>query len=189
MRSCTAASLVKAEAYPDHFTRDGRFLTYGRQRLGFYEAHALDLLNPGAVPLILVPNVTLSDEARFSRNERWVAYASNQSGSDQIWVIPFPPTGEKWQISQTGGVQPRWSADGNELFFVDPDGRLMAVSIMEGDPRRASEPKPLFATGLTPSNALDQLAVVGGRFLLKLPLSSRAEVSSPIQVLVNWTAR
>jgi|CXWL01.1.fsa_nt_gi serine/threonine protein kinase len=181
--------IVTAEAFPDHFTRDGRFLTYGRQRLGFYEAQALDLLTPGAKPVILVPNVTLSDEARFSRNEKWVAYASNQSGADEIWVIPFPPTGEKWRISQAGGVQPRWSSDGNELFFLDPDGRLMAVSIPEGDPRRAGEPKPLFATGLTPSNALDQLAVVGDRFLLKLPLSSRAEDSSPIQVLVNWTTR
>jgi serine/threonine protein kinase len=181
--------LVRAESYPDHFTRDGRFLTYGRQRLGFYEAQALDILTPGAKPVILVPNVTLSDEARFSRSEKWIAYASNQSGSDQTWVIPFPPTGEKWQISQGGGVQPRWSSDGNELFFLDPDGRLMAVSIPEGDPRRAGEPKPLFATGLTPSNALDQVAVVGDRFLLKLPLSSRAEDSSPIQVLVNWTAR
>ena len=181
--------LVTGEAYPDDFTRDGRFITYGRQRLGFFEAQALDLLKPGAKPLILVPNVTLSDESRFSRNEKWVAYASNQSGSDQIWVIPFPPTGEKWQISQAGGVQPRWSTDGNEWLFIDPDGRLMAVSIPEGDPRRANEPKPLFATGLTPSNALDQLAVVGDRFLLRLPLSSRAEDSSPIQVLVNWTKR
>ncbi len=181
--------LVAAEAFPDHFSRDGRFLTYGRQRLGFYEAQALDLLTPGAKPVILVPNVTLSDETRFSRSEEWIAYASNQSGSDQVWVIPFPPTGEKWQISQKGGVQPRWSSDGNELFFLDPDGRLMAVSIPEGDPRRAGEPKPLFAAGLTPSNALDQIAVVGDRFLLKLPLSSRAEDSSPIQVLVNWTTQ
>ena len=181
--------LVTAEAYPDHFSRDGRFLTYGRQRLGFFEAQALDILTPGAKPVILVPNVTLSDEARFSRSEKWVVYCSNQSGSDQTWVIPFPPTGEKWQISKAGGVQPRWSSDGNELFFLDPDGRLMAVSIPEGDPRRAGEPKPLFATGLTPSNALDQFAVVGDRFLLKLPLSSRAGDSSPIQVLVNWTTR
>jgi serine/threonine protein kinase len=181
--------LVAAEAYPDHFTRDGRFLTYGRQRLGFYEAQALDLLTPGATPVMLVPNVTLSDEARFSRNEKWVAYASNQSGADQTWVIPFPPTGEKWQISQSSGVQPRWSHDGHELFFLDPDGRLMAVSMPDGDPRRAGEPKPLFATGLTPSNALDQFAVVGDRFLMKLPLSSRAGDSSPIQVFVNWTTR
>ncbi|MBK5254578.1 MAG: hypothetical protein JJE39_00950 [Vicinamibacteria bacterium] len=115
----------------------GRFLTFGRQRLGFCEAQVLDILTPGAKPLMLVPNVTMSDESRFSKNEKWVAYASNQSGSDQTWVIPFPPTGEEWQISQTGGVQPRWSSDGNELFFLDPDGRLMAVSIPEGDPLRA----------------------------------------------------
>ena len=181
--------LVPIEAYPDHFTRDGRFMTYGRQRAGLYEAMALDLLTPGAKPITLVPDVTMSDETRFSKSERWVAYSSNQSGTDQVWVVPFPPTGEKWQISRDGGVQPRWSRDGNELFFLDPDGRLMAVSIPDGDPRKAGEPKPLFPTGLTPSNALDQIAVVGDRFLLRLPPTSRAGDSSPIQVLVNWTSR
>jgi dipeptidyl aminopeptidase/acylaminoacyl peptidase len=181
--------LVAAEAYPDHMTRDGRFLTYGRQQMAFFEAWAHDILTPGAKPIALVPGVTLSDESRFSKNEKWIAYHSNQSGSDQVWVIPFPPTGEKWQISQDGGVQPRWSTDGNELFYRNPDGRLMGVGMPDGDPRRAREPKALFLTGLTPSNALDQIAVVGDRFLLRLPASARTTISSPVQIFVNWTAR
>jgi dipeptidyl aminopeptidase/acylaminoacyl peptidase len=181
--------LLPAEAYPDHMTRDGRFVTFGRQQVGFFEAWALDILTPGAKPVVLVPGVTLSDETRFSKNEQWVAYHSNQGGNDQVWVIPFPPTGEKWQISQDGGVQPRWSADGNELFYLNPDGRLMAAGMPDGDPRRAREPKALFLTGLTPSNALDQIAVVGDRFLLRLPASIRTTISSPIQIFVNWTAR
>ena len=181
--------LLAAEAYPDHITRDGRFLTYGRQEMGFFEAWAHDIVAPGAKAIALVPGVTLSDETRFSKNEKWIAYHSNQSGSDQVWVMPFPPTGEKWQISQDGGVQPRWSADGNELFYLNPDGRLMAVGMPDGDPRRAREPKALFLTGLTPSNALDQIAVVGDRFLLRLPASARTTISSPIQIFVNWTTR
>ena len=51
----------------------------------------------------------------------------------------------------------------------------MAVSMPDGDPRRAREPKALFLTGLTPSNALDQIAVVGDRFLLRLPASARTD--------------
>jgi dipeptidyl aminopeptidase/acylaminoacyl peptidase len=182
-------TIVDAEAYPDHFTRDGRFLTYGRQRAGLYEAWALDTLTPGAKPISLVPSVTLSDEARFSKNEKWLAYSSNHSGTDQVWIIPFPPSREKWQISQNGGVQPRWSADGNELFYLNPDGYVMAVSVPDGDPRRAGQPRALFATGLAPSNALDQIAVVGDRFLLRIPADTRGELSSPLQVLVNWSAR
>ena len=184
--------LLAGEAYPDHFSPDGRFITYGRQRLGFYEAWALDITTPGARPVALVPDVTLADETRFSPNQKWVAYHSNQSGSDQVWVIPFQPNGEKWQISQAGGVQPRWAPDGNELFYLDypdADGQVVSVAMPDSDPRRAGEPKPLFSTGLAPSNALDQFAVVSDRFLLRLPASSRAASSSPIEILINWTAR
>jgi hypothetical protein len=59
----------------------------------------------------------------------------------------------------------------------------------DGDPRRAREAKALFLTGLTPSNALDQFAVVGDRFLVRLPANSRSSISSPIQILINWTGR
>jgi dipeptidyl aminopeptidase/acylaminoacyl peptidase len=181
--------LLAAEAYPDDITRDGRFVTYGRQQQAFFEAWAHDILTSGAKPTALVSGVTLSDETRFSKNEKWIAYHSNHGGTDQVWVIPFPPTGEKWQISKDGGVQPRWSADGQELFYLNPDGRLMSVAMPDGDPRRAREAKALFLTGLTPSNALDQFAVVGDRFLVRLPANSRSAISSPIQILINWTVR
>ena len=102
-------------------------------------------------------------------------------------MIAFPTTGEKWQISKAGGVQPRWSPDGNELFYLDHRGQLMSVRMPESDPRRADEPKALFSTGLAPSNALDQFAVVGARFLLRLPASTNAATSSPVEVLTNWT--
>ena len=181
--------LLAAEAYPDHFSRDGRYLTYGRQRLGLYESWALDTQDANAKPIALVPDVTLADEARFSPNQRWIAYSSNQGANDQVWVVSFPPSGEKWQISQAGGVQPRWSPHGGELFYLDPDGRIMSVMMPDSDPRRAGEPKALFDTGLAPSNALDQFAVVGNRFLLRLPASLRAAISSPLEILINWTRR
>lgn len=181
--------LLEAEAYPDHFSPDSRFITYGRQRLGLYEGWALDITTAGATPIAIVPDVTLADEAHFSPNQKWVAFHANHSGSEQVWVVPFPPNGEKWQISQAGGVQPRWSPDGNELFYLDADGRMVSVATPESDPRRAKEPRTLFSTGLAPSNALDQFAVVGDRFLLRLPASSRSAISSPIEILINWTAR
>ena len=102
-------------------------------------------------------------------------------------MIPFPPTGEKWQISKAGGVQPRWSADGSELFYLDPGGQLMTVRMPDSDPHRAGEPQTLFLTGLTPSNALDQFTAVGNRFLLRLPASTNGATSSPVEVLTNWT--
>lgn len=128
-----------------------------------------------------------SVEGRFSPSGKWLAYHSNESGSDQVAIIPFPPTGEKWQISKAGGVQPRWSPDGQELFYLDPQGQLMAVRVPDSDPRRAAQPQPLFSTGLAPSNALDQFAVVGSRFLFRLPASTTSATSSPVEVLTNWT--
>ena len=181
--------LVAGEAYPDQFSPDGKFITYGKQRLGFYEAWALDITTPGAKPVAVTQGVTLADETRFSPNQKWVAYASNESGRDQVWVIPFPPNGETWQISQAGGVQPRWAADGNELFYLDADGRVVGVAMPGSDPRRAGEARPLFSTGLIPSNALDQFAVSGDRFLVRLPSNSRSAITSPIEIMINWTAR
>jgi dipeptidyl aminopeptidase/acylaminoacyl peptidase len=180
-------TLLPKEAYPDAFTRDGRFLVFGLPRESLFEAWVLDVLTPGAKPFPVVGGVTLADEGRFSPSGKWLAYHSNESGSDQVALIPFPPTGEKWQISKAGGVQPRWSADGQELFYLDPQGRLMAVRVPDSDPRRAAEPQPLFSTGLAPSNAIDQFAVVGSRFLFRLPASTTSATSSPVQVLTNWT--
>jgi len=181
--------VVDAEAYPDSFSRDGRYISYGRARGNLYEAWALDVKTPGAKPILLVMGVTLSDETRFSPNGRWVAYHANQTGAVQVHVIPFPPTGESWQISTAGGAQPRWSADGQELFYLDGGGRLMSVKMPDSDPRRAAEPKALFNTGLTTvSDALDQFAVVGGRFLLRVPAAGGPDPAA-IQVVVNWKSR
>jgi Tol biopolymer transport system component len=60
----------------------------------------------------------------------WLAYQSNASGSEEIWVQPFPHVEQgRWQVSTGGGTQPLWARNGRELFFRRPDGRLMAVSI------------------------------------------------------------
>jgi hypothetical protein len=99
--------------------------------------------------------------------------------------MPFPPTGEKWQISRDGGVQPRWSADGQELYFLDHKGHLMSVGMRDSDPRAAAPAKTLFSTGLIVSNALDQFAVARDRFLIRMPASADANTVT-IQVLVNW---
>jgi Tol biopolymer transport system component len=173
-------------AYPDSVSRDGRFVLFGMASASVYELFALDMLTPGAKPIPLVTGRTVADEGRFSPNGRWVAYHSNEGSGVQVSVIPFPPTGEKWQISQTGGVQPRWSKDGQELFYLDFDGRLMSVRMPESDPRRAGTPTALFATGLVPSNSLDQFEPVGDRFLLRVP-AVPAATASPIAVVVNWT--
>jgi serine/threonine protein kinase len=71
---------------------------------------------------------------QFSPDGRWVAYNSNESGRAEIYVAPFPGPGAKWQISNTGGLYPRWKGDGKELFYW-AEGRMMAASVRGGAER------------------------------------------------------
>jgi dipeptidyl aminopeptidase/acylaminoacyl peptidase len=139
--------------------------------------------------VLLATGSPQADEPRFSPNGRWLAYhASASGGGDQVNVIPFPPTGERWQISGDGGVQPRWSPDGEELFYLDRAGRVMSVALPGSDPRGAGVPRPLFETGIEASNAFDQFAVApGGRFLLRFPFGNDPGV--PVHVILGWSQR
>ena len=70
------------------------------------------------------------DQGQFSPDRRWVAYAADGSGRSEVIVVPFPATGERFQVSRQGGVQPVWREDGRELYFLAPDGTLVAVPIL-----------------------------------------------------------
>ena len=104
-----------------------------------------------------------------------MAYQSNESGRVEIYVRLFPGPGGQRQVSTAGGSQPRWRPDGKELFYVAPDGRLMAAPIAVGADRQTAEvgaPLPLFLTRLPPPpSALksQQYAVApDGRFLMNV---------------------
>jgi serine/threonine protein kinase/Tol biopolymer transport system component len=177
--------VVPRAAFPDSWTRDGRFIAFGAARQSEYDLFAVDLSAPGQTPVLLATGNPVADEPRFSPSGRWVSYhAAAEGGTDQVFVIPFPPTGERWQISSDGGVQPRWSPSGDELFYLGR-GRLMSVRMPGGDPRRAGVPQPLFETPLQPSRNYDQFAVAAtDRFLLRIPFGHDA--GAPVHVVVGW---
>jgi len=124
-----------------------------------------------------------------------VVYVSNEGGIDQVYIRPFPGPGAKRQASTNGGVDPRWGRDGRELFFVAPDGKLMAVAIHADADGRTLNPGPpvaLFATRLpTGANislgflSRPQYAVASdGRFLMNVTVDDNAP--SPISIILNW---
>ena len=81
-----------------------------------------------------VPSIFLKTDAnelwgQFSPDGRWVAYQSNETGRYEIYVRPFSSRGGATPISTAGGVYPRWSRDGKELYYIAPDAKMMAVSI------------------------------------------------------------
>ena len=87
--------------------------------------------------------------AALSPDGRWLAYASDESGRFEIYVMKPPPEpGGKWQVSTAGGVEPRWRRDGKELFYVGLDGRVMAVEVGTGADFEVGKPQALFGTSL-----------------------------------------
>ena len=135
----------------------------------------------------------------FSPDGRWVAYMSNESGRDEIYIRPFAvPTasaantraaGGQWQVSTAGGIYPRWRNDGQELYYLGPRGEMMAASIVStATALTPGAPVVLFPT-LTYGGGVDtqlgrQYDVTrDGRFLLNTVLD---DATTPITVLMNW---
>jgi Tol biopolymer transport system component len=177
------------DKYPSDWSRDGRFLIYYSPGTpGDFDVWILPLQGERKPQPFLQ---TKFDErnARLSPSGRWIAYVSNESGSYEVFVVPFPPgTGGKWQISTAGGFQPRWRADEREMFYLAADGRVLAVPIRSGERFEHGAPQPLFQTRLdTPALINDrnyEITADGERFLVTTPLGT----SVPIAVVVNWTA-
>ncbi len=137
-------------------------------------------------------------DGQFSPDGRFVAYVSDESGRDEIYIRPFTPPGEagnpaggQWQISTEGGIQPRWSADARELYYLDPQGRIMAVSItVTGATVAPGTPVLLFPTkiyeGGVERHQFFQYAVArDGRFLINTVLDEN-QSTAPIRLILNW---
>jgi eukaryotic-like serine/threonine-protein kinase len=118
--------------------------------------------------------------ARFSPTDgveppRWIAYTSDETGRLEIYVRDFPGGTHKWQISNQGGLLPQWRRDGRELFYLRPDGAMMAVPVVHGASLEFGPPKRLFDTGLHLHSYdiwMNQYAVAreGDKFLLNLSI-------------------
>jgi serine/threonine-protein kinase len=92
-----------------------------------------------------------------SRDGRWLAYASNESGRLEVYVVPFPePDGRKWQLSADGGITPVWSPRGDELFYLDLLGNLVAVPVRTVAEFVPGDARVLFAAGDVATRAVSR---------------------------------
>ena len=189
---------------PSSWSADGRFiLLQGTSPKTIYDLWVLPMSGANASPAGRSQEKNEGDRkarpflstpfdernGQFSPDGQWVAYRSNESGQFEIYVRPFPGPGGQWQVSTAGGIAPRWRRDGKELYYVAPDGRLLAVPIAtKGVTLEPGTPVPLFQTrivgGGTNPNRPQYDVAPDGRFLINI--TTEDATTSPITLLQNW---
>jgi len=125
--------------------------------------------------------------ARISPDGHWIAYATDESGRNQVYVQPFRGSGGRLQISIDGGIEPVWARSGRELFFRNGD-KMMVVDVQTGTAFRASSPRVLFEgqyARVPWGEAGYDVSPDGQRFLM-----IKGEAQSPLtelHLIVNWS--
>lgn len=170
------------QSYPTSWSPDGEFLIYGMVSPLTRGDIWLLPLSGERKPQALFQTKSNERAGRVSPDRNWLAYQSDESGSNEIYVTQFPQPARSWRISTSGGVNPHWRGDGKELFFVSGN-KLMAVSIgdVSGGEFQAGTPQPLFEIeGINYAPGRD-----GQRFLTGV-VTEKAP-TPPINVVLNWT--
>jgi len=147
----------------------------------------LDLNNSEAKPLF----DTEHDYAypNFSPDGQWLAYTSSESGRDEVWAISFPDRERRIPISNDGGLAPRWSPDGREIYYR-AGHRLMVVEVTRGPELILGKPHPLFEVGFDSGGPLRGYDITpdGERFIFKTPPETDPDTPPvrQLQVVLNW---
>jgi serine/threonine-protein kinase len=140
----------KNAQFPTSWHPSGKFLAYYELRPQTADLMILPMegdeasgWKPGQ-PTAFLATPFSESEAIFSPDGRWIAYQSDESGKREVYVRPFPGPGGKWQVSTNGGMVPKWSKTGKELFFETLDNKIMfATYKVEGDSFRSDKPQLL----------------------------------------------
>jgi eukaryotic-like serine/threonine-protein kinase len=185
--------LVQSEVgfkYPLAWSPDGAYLVFTQPgEAGVYDLWLLPLEGDRTpVPFLRTP--FSEDFVAFSPDGRWLAYDSDETGAQEIYVRSFPVPGEKYRVSTSGGTVVQWSSDGRELVFFSlsqyysGSGPVYAVEVETGGAFRAGTPRVLF----TPPRDLSGLVATAdlSRFLATVPTEGEAPAS--LAVTVNWPA-
>jgi serine/threonine-protein kinase len=181
--------------YEGAVSPDGRWIvTRIRGGLG-HQGRDIVGFHPGdttAVPLI-ASSAFDENAFRLSPDGRWIAYESDETGRREVYVRPFPNTGDgKWQASTDGGYAPLWAPSGRELFFVDVQRRMTSVPFTAGTPPRFGDRRVLFTMSsdlylwendyYTPFD----ISPDGRRFLMARQLPATGGSDSQLIVVENW---
>jgi eukaryotic-like serine/threonine-protein kinase len=187
----TLLALDRGDAWPTAVSPDGRWLAYYGATLGAGEGS--DATDPND---LLFMDLTTRESrrirlpgaqrgARFSPDGRWVAYQSTESGGEEVYVRPWPDVDARYQVSNDGGFEPTWAADGKTLFYRQRDAVLeVPITLRDGVIERAA-PRVLFTGNFNVDRSGDQSYDIApdGRFLMLRPVPGGR---MDLQVALNW---
>jgi Tol biopolymer transport system component len=175
---------------PSTWTSDSKYLL-GYNTLG--EGHLWMLRLGTQTPVPLFTSQFNEVGARLSYDNRWIAYRSNESGRFEIYVRQFDEgaaggpaaNGSEWTVSRGGGDGVRWRRDGKEVYYMAPDGTLMAAEVVKsGDGLEIRTPKALFRAPVY--SRFWDVTADGQRFLFPVPVGGT--VPKPFRMVLSWTA-
>jgi Tol biopolymer transport system component len=174
--------------FPKDYSQDGRLLT-------------LDIDSPAGIPSLAAMRLTgdrtpfpigegslsRENDPMLTRDGRWVAFVSRQSGADEVYFAPFPKGGRR-RVSSGGGGEPHWKEDGSEIFYVSSEGAIMAVPVHGKDTLEPEAAVPLFRPcgGLTLIAGVHNYDVAAGGSRFLTICQSPAASPSAITVSLNW---
>ena len=144
-------------------------------------------------PRIFLQTPFEESSGQFSPDGHWVAYVSNESGRNEVYVRPFPGPGGKWQVSTEGGSELAWNPKGKELFFRTggQKEKMMVVEVQTQPTFTAGKPRLLFegaygANGPTAAGAFYSVSPDGQRFLMTKAPDQQQTSLTQINVVLNW---
>jgi eukaryotic-like serine/threonine-protein kinase len=165
---------------------DGRYILFNQVTPNHERELWAVAATRGSEPFAVVAESKPVRKGVFSPNGRFLAYVSGESGQDEVYVRPFPKGGRKWQLTRQGGLDPRWSRDGRELFYITGHSFVSVQVDLSGDACKAGPPHELFTflpAGIG-RNACD--AARDGRHFLCVTQPDTRE-STPLIVVLNWS--
>jgi len=191
------------QKFPSQWSRDGRFVVY--QELSPKMKRDIWVLpmgdtDSGKTSAKPIPAVQTEFEELFgqlSPDSHWIAYTSDLSGQNEVYVRPFPPAEGQWKISISGGMAPRWKGDGKELLFVSSDNKMMSAPVLMATPGSnpafsVGTPTALFEVNIahgSPDVLFEWDVTSDGKRFLVNAASNPGQPSSPLTVVVNWNSQ
>ena len=169
------------------YSPDGRLTILRSRGTGSNTRKLLIAANADSTPRPLIHTDYDNYGAVISPAGNWLAYGSNESHRDEVYVRPFPNVDSaRWTISVNGGAEPMWSRSGRELFFRTPSGDMMAVPVSAGSTFQAGTPVKLFSGTHLVANPRHHAYDVGTSDQQFVMVRDSRKSSQTLGVVVNW---